>query len=157
MLLVNKYQIPEWGMKIEEELPSSILEINEPKRIKEIAPVYCKLDVSLLNEDLIVRGQAKVTAHGQCDRCLEDIEMNIVADDICIVIEKCPEKVDLTNEIREDILLAFPQSYLCNEDCKGLCFQCGMNLNVGKCQCDEVKENDSPWDALENLKFKKDK
>ncbi len=157
MLIVNKYQIPEWGIKLEEELPSSILEINEPKRIKEITPIACKLDVSLLNEDLIVRGKATAVAHCQCDRCLEDIELNILAEDICVVIEKCPEKVDLTNEIREDILLAFPQSYLCNEDCKGLCFQCGMNLNVGKCQCNEVKENDSPWDALKNLKFKKDK
>ena len=157
MLVINKHQIPESGMDVETTLPASILEIDDPERVVEMTPIVCELKAALLNDDLIVRGDATVIAQCRCDRCLEDVEVDIYADDICIVVENCPDKVDLTNDIREDILLAFPQTYLCKEDCKGLCFQCGINLNNEQCQCGEVVENNSPWNALDSLNFDDEK
>jgi uncharacterized protein len=45
------------------------------------------------------------------------------------------EEVDLTPLIREQMLLALPTRPLCREDCRGLCPQCGANLNERDCGC----------------------
>lgn len=47
------------------------------------------------------------------------------------------EYIDITDELRESILLELPMTVLCSDDCKGLCFQCGQNLNLKKCNCSE--------------------
>jgi len=46
------------------------------------------------------------------------------------------ESVDLEPILREQLVLAVPYAPLCREDCKGLCPQCGTNLNQGTCACD---------------------
>jgi len=42
---------------------------------------------------------------------------------------------------------------LCNEDCKGLCYKCGIDLNKNTCDCKENQTNDR-WDKLLELKNK---
>ncbi len=59
--------------------------------------------------------------------------------------------VDLDELVREQILLALPTRHLCGEDCKGLCQQCGANLNEGPCSCGRG-ETDPRWAALADLK-----
>jgi uncharacterized protein len=61
------------------------------------------------------------------------------------------EKIDLTDLVREQILLDLPTQILCQEDCKGLCQKCGANLNEVNCNCEE-NEIDPRWSALKNLK-----
>ena len=43
--------------------------------------------------------------------------------------------------MREQFYLALPMKPLCREDCKGLCAQCGTNLNTGTCDCAPVWED----------------
>ncbi len=45
-------------------------------------------------------------------------------------------EVDLRSYIAEEILLDVPMQMLCREECKGLCFRCGADLNEGPCGCD---------------------
>lgn len=59
--------------------------------------------------------------------------------------------VDLDELVREQILLALPTRSLCREECKGLCPECGANLNAGECDCAR-KEIDPRWAALADLK-----
>ena len=151
---INIHHIPEEGLDIDSSIPSEVLEVVDGERITGTTPVICEMKASLSNTNLIIRGEATVVLNCKCDRCLEKAEVPVHAEDICIVIEDTPDIVDLTNDIREDILLAFPQIYLCEEDCKGLCFSCGKNLNKEECQCDCEQENNSPWDALNKIEFK---
>ena len=58
--------------------------------------------------------------------------------------------VDLTANMREDIILELPQRVLCAEDCKGLCPHCGKDLNKGPCRC-QPSEGNLRWHALDNL------
>lgn len=44
--------------------------------------------------------------------------------------------LDLTPILREDAILAIPMHVLCQTECKGLCSQCGQNLNEAQCECD---------------------
>jgi len=48
-----------------------------------------------------------------------------------------------------------PQFTLCREECRGLCPQCGTNLNDGACEC-VPEQASSPWDALKNVEFDND-
>lgn len=61
------------------------------------------------------------------------------------------EQVDLTNVVREQLLLNLPQQVLCSEDCRGLCEKCGGNRNLIDCSCED-DELDPRWAALKNLK-----
>ncbi|MFC1899111.1 DUF177 domain-containing protein [Chloroflexota bacterium] len=58
--------------------------------------------------------------------------------------------IDLDEVLRQYTLIAAPMKPLCSEDCAGLCFRCGHNLNQGACQC-LSQEIDSRWSALEKL------
>jgi uncharacterized protein len=63
------------------------------------------------------------------------------------------DKIDLTEDIRDYALLAVPMKRLCSENCKGLCTNCGADLNNGPCDCREEKM-DPRWEPLQKLKLK---
>lgn len=118
---------------------------------------YCKADVVYL--DLNVR----FDFFGVCDRCAEDFEKEYSFDihkiaveklenddddfDDFVVVEGC--KLDLDDFIYQEIQLFLPQKMLCKDDCKGICQQCGKNLNEGSCDC--KKEVDPRMAALLQL------
>ena len=61
------------------------------------------------------------------------------------------EMLDLQPLVRDALLLELPLAPLCREDCKGLCPNCGADLNDGPCSCDRTLA-DPRWAALEPLK-----
>ncbi len=60
-------------------------------------------------------------------------------------------EIDLTEVVRQNLLLAIPQHPLCRTRCLGLCPTCGKNWNEGPCHCvhDDI---DPRWDALKHLR-----
>jgi uncharacterized protein len=106
------------------------------------------------------------TARAQCRRCLVDVTVPVeesrglvfAADDEtpegdgCYLIPGRTRQLDLTEPLREELMLALPQYVECRPDCKGLCPRCGANLNDGPCQC--PPESDARWDALKGLDTK---
>ena len=60
--------------------------------------------------------------------------------------------IDVLQDAVDALLLAVPVKILCKEDCKGLCPNCGKNLNDGPCSCGP-EPGDSRWDALKNIQF----
>ena len=70
------------------------------------------------------------------------------------------DSIDLTDFLNEIILLNYPMTVLCRDDCEGLCPVCGQNLNEGRCSCNTEPEDIDPNDenafekALERLKNK---
>ncbi len=58
--------------------------------------------------------------------------------------------LDLSEVIRQNVLLAVPPFPLCRPECKGLCPHCGKDLNTGPCDCQE-EETDTRWSALQAL------
>jgi uncharacterized protein len=61
------------------------------------------------------------------------------------------ETIDLEPLLREQFVLSVPYAPLCREDCKGLCSQCGIDLNTGTCTCE--KPIDPRLAALKGLKL----
>ena len=63
------------------------------------------------------------------------------------------EGLELEDVLREQVLLAVPIKQLCSANCKGLCPQCGKNLNRESCDC-SAPQTDERWAALKDLKDK---
>lgn len=61
--------------------------------------------------------------------------------------------IDVDDLAREQIELALPMARLCTEECRGLCPECGANLNHGECACN-IEQVDMRWTALKELKSK---
>ena len=123
------------------------------------------LSAVMAGADLIVTGRASVPLATVCARCLDDIRVTIAVKDLCFHFEKVRDlEVDLTDNVREELLLAFPSCFYCSPDCKGICPMCGTNLNHASCSCDTQQaepEPDaaapSPWDQLDALNLAPEK
>jgi uncharacterized protein len=61
-------------------------------------------------------------------------EREIEEDDLSTAFYE-NETIDLGQLMREQLYLSLPMKPLCHEDCRGLCPQCGTNVNRGSCSC----------------------
>lgn len=137
------------------------------------APVQLRLQISRALETYTLSGVAKTRAVGECCRCLARSEVPLQAeisllfqrkeasaDELEAALEEDgvefvspgAREMDLTELIREAVVLALPVRIYCREDCRGLCAQCGQDLNAGPCGCAETRR-DPRWEALKNVKF----
>lgn len=79
---------------------------------------------------------------GSCTRCLEETEreysvqvregLDEDSEDGYPIVN---DRIDLTKIIDDAVFMNMPISFLCREDCLGLCPECGGNLNKGECKC----------------------
>jgi uncharacterized protein len=65
------------------------------------------------------------------------------------------EEIDLRDALAEQVVLALPYKPLCRQDCRGLCHNCGVNLNRQACQC-KPDSGSGSFEALKGLKFPQD-
>lgn len=109
--------------------------------------VFGKLKLTRLDETILLQGHLKAGLEIVCDRCLEHFPINLDIDfDREYEIDRSnqtPESlyvdkyndIDVSEPIREEIILAIPMRKICEENCKGLCSECGGNLNKNRCKC----------------------
>lgn len=94
-------------------------------------------------------GHAKVTLAMRCDRCLRPVEetldlsfdREVFAPDISGVPQDDQEfmngyEMDVDDFLHIEIVINLPMKVLCKPDCRGICRQCGKDLNTGTCDCD---------------------
>jgi uncharacterized protein len=89
---------------------------------------------------------------GACYRCLKEASLEVLAEeeefvptagggwvdsDSSAFVEGL--MVDVSGLSREALVLAMPDRILCSTDCKGLCAQCGADLNAVECGCDPLE------------------
>jgi uncharacterized protein len=89
---------------------------------------------------------------GEGTRGQVEEEREVEEDDLTTAYYR-DETIDLGELVREQFYLALPMKPLCAEACKGLCPQCGMNLNQGTCDC-RPEWQDPRFEALKALKNK---
>lgn len=99
--------------------------------------------------EINVFGEIKGSLNMVCCKCLEKFEFKINIP-IEVTYPTDQKEINLSNEIKELIILYLPDNPLCNENCLGLCPICGKNRNKTKCSCEKTK--DSPqWNRLKDL------
>lgn len=82
---------------------------------------------------------------------LSDLPFELPGEDLEVLEQAGPE-IDLGEAMVDQVVLALPQKPLCQENCRGLCPECGQDLNVASCRCAEDRV-DPRFAALKNLKL----
>ena len=153
-LHVQLKNLPEAGEYIHGDLAILDLDIPGDDRVSLAPPAPISIHVSKVVGAVVVSGTATLKLRCRCDRCL-----TYFTQDLPVVrvdhqyLDFTADVLDLTEDVREDILLTFPSRCICRGDCQGLCPDCGQNLNVRECDCQEEVPDESPWLALDKLQL----
>ena len=134
-----------------------------------VGEIHGYLQLSRRAEDVYVKGSFSASIEVECRCCIEPFATNVSSD---IEVQFYPadvatssdpwqadtgeryylgDTIDLSEEVRQSLILEIPNWPLCSEECKGLCPQCGENLNIVDCGCQFSEESSSPFAALADL------
>jgi uncharacterized protein len=123
---------------------------------------------------LIVRGAFEGKVILPCARCLEDVVVDlrgeiqeqfslpgITEPDFELIDQVEPREAAFADQtlnvselVRQQLLVSLPLRALCRPDCRGICPGCGVNLDQERCQC-SAAQTDPAWEALRALTEKK--
>ena len=150
--------------------------------LRQVGPLHTQGRVELIVEhrghkenieDIRVVGKLDATMEVSCARCLDPVihKVNWAFDLLYrpLGVDRRAEEVAISEAdteigyyegdgllledmLREQVLLATPVKLVCRDECKGLCPQCGTNLNVETCNCQQ--RGDPRWAALSELRNK---
>ncbi len=137
-----------------------------------IDTVNIDLSLQKLHNQIILDTKLNLKVHFECDRCSDEFISTLSTKYKIVYLlgnnpDEKEESIDvvylpfdaseivLDNDIRDFALLAIPMKKLCKENCKGLCPECGKNLNDGSCSC-KRQDNDLRWLPLKEFKNKID-
>jgi len=171
VMIVDLISIGESPFDFDFTLGAEEIDLDDTEaRLKSPVRVIGKLVKHIAHTD--VEGDISAAIELECTRCLQKIDKNfeipfhaafvapenstqakeagLQAEDLDVSVLEGNE-IDLTELVREQILLNLPEQIFCREDCKGLCDKCGANRNLINCNCLE-NEVDPRWAALKNLK-----
>jgi uncharacterized protein len=169
-------EIPESGRALrlhwDEERLRQFVPPDDPFNPRLIRPVNVTLNVSKTVDHVRVTGKIEGSLEVDCHRCLrtfsfllnEDVDIYLIEED------RDPEEdekeldteelvydffdgevIEIDRLIAEQIFLALPVKVLCSEDCRGICPNCGANLNEEPCQC-KADNRGSPFAKLASFK-----
>ncbi len=130
-----------------------------------LSPVSVKGELVNVSGSIELKAAASVCVRYDCDRCCEcyEAELNFEIDELLRkensrnendgnpdVVYFTGNAVELDEIIKKSLFMNLPAKRLCSDDCKGLCPQCGKNLNLGKCGCDD-RPVDPRFDVLDKF------
>ena len=151
-MIIKIDQIPDQGMSFEGDEPPQTLALEPSEEFHPAGPLHYDLYAQRVDEMLIVRGTVSTDMNGCCARCTQIFSTTVTDSGFLRDYSDLhgEEEVDITEDLREAILLNLPHFPLCDDACRGLCSQCGKDLNEGPCGCSAGNEGGA-WDALDSL------
>ena len=152
-LLIDVSRLDKDGEDFEDVLNDAVLELTGDL-LRPFAGIRYSLFAQQLGRELLVRGTLAQDFDAVCSRCGGDFDFTVTVLDftVSVEIDDKTEYVDLTDEVRQSIILALPTYPVCRPECLGVCPSCGKNLNEGPCGCTH-DEKDDRWGALDGLKI----
>lgn len=130
------------------------------------APLEVRLEAQQAGPDVVVRGRFAGAFALECRRCLEPVTAR-VEEDVGLLYraasgdlgDEPPDvlplprraSLDVTEPVREHVLVSVPRYAQCRSDCRGLCPVCGTNRNESVCDC-VSNDVDDRWAPLRRLR-----
>ena len=155
-LLLDLSRMRESRDRVDRTLVPSALPAADADEFRVEAPVRLAFDIFKDGSQFRLVGHVASALTLACGRCLDDIalpvdlpfdllylphqdnageeEAEIEDDDLTTAFYKNDE-IDLGQLVLEQFYLAVPMKPLCRESCRGLCPECGTNLNTATCSC----------------------
>jgi uncharacterized protein len=155
---IHRSEIPQKGLDLDYEADPATLDL-KGSGAEFLGTVQVRARLDSTDHSVYVLGEVQALAKLQCVRCLEGLsypvhssfEMTVVPEESKTgglpgewheLDEKELEEylysgdiIDLTDVVREHLFLSLPTYPLCRPDCRGLCPQCGADLNRMSCRC----------------------
>lgn len=154
---VNIRHLEETDIRLQGQLPVAELDLADCDELVHAShPLRYDLTFQRVGENIVAHGSLELTLDCECARCLKRFSYGVRLNHWTAHLPlEGPEKVpvsddlaDLTPQIREDILLEFPQHPLCGADCGGL-----PNRSREKKKAAGHNDGSSAWSELNKLKF----
>ncbi|MEQ1861259.1 MAG: DUF177 domain-containing protein [Chthoniobacteraceae bacterium] len=147
---IHTSQIPPEGAHFEGEESAAFLALSAD--ITALTPVSYSLDVGLSEGGFFATGRVAVDLEVACVGCLERFTLPIRVDDFACQIElTSSEEINLTDTLREDILLALPPHPRCDWSGKRKCPGVERPPSAG---LEPAEDRPDVWGALDKLKIK---
>ena len=155
-LTIDVARLDAEGEAFDGTLDDAVLDLHD-EFVRPFAGIRYSLTARRVGWELLVRGALEQDFAAVCSRCGGDFDFTVKVPDFTVSVEtdEKTEFVDLTDELRESIILHLPTYPVCREDCRGVCPQCGKNLNEGPCSCVDARHDDR-WDILDRLRKEED-
>ncbi|MEK7656521.1 MAG: DUF177 domain-containing protein [Elusimicrobiota bacterium] len=141
--------LEEGGLAVELEIEASSLG-ETPQGVSPAGPLRLGLEFSVGGSRILLQGRARGAWTLSCSRCLAEHRV----DASCELDETYPASestLDVSEEVRQAVLLEIPSRSLCRPDCRGLCSLCGKNLNLGPCAC-PPQPGQTPFSVLARIR-----
>lgn len=155
--------------------PQSAVHINDSFEVENFAvegleifpqgPATYDIDLSHTGDGILAYGTVKLSVQVSCVRCLEDFQFTMESsvellfylkptvdeegDDLPSVNEQ--GEIALHEEMYAVLRVEAPFAPICDDECKGLCPQCGINLNDETCNCSNEPDQSHPFAGLKDL------
>ncbi len=161
-LIVDLANLPEEGKSFAGELPKEIFDLPDDDA-QAVGPLAYELLANRFGSELLLTGSLSAAFEFTCVRTLHPFVQTIRLDDAAVSIEIEKEgHIDVTDALREEILINFPVDPRCEEgDVPQKCEIDSRYLSVDKSPEDGLPtppraESDDRWSALDILKDLKD-
>lgn len=176
---IEIHHIPSQGTRLDFRKPAEsfpvLKRLDEEGECRFITPIAIELKVTPERDLIRVDGFVAATVQLSCSRCLnefdrdlrrrftlrfskeipEDVHRRDTGGDVELTAEQIgliffeSDTIEFTDTVQEQIVLSIPFKPLCSKECKGLCPQCGADLNRGACGCPAVVAG-NPFEVLKN-------
>lgn len=155
-LILDLREMREARERVDRTIAPSALPTGGQEGFAVAAPVHLAFDIFKDGNQFHLVGHVESTLAMTCGRCLEEMaypadlpfdllylphhenagegEVEVEDDDLTTAYYR-DDQIDLGQLVVEQLLLALPMKPLCSENCRGLCPECGTNLNTSTCSC----------------------
>lgn len=100
-------------------------------------PIALSCFITKADRELVVQATLRYQLEMCCSKCLETFVSPVVTQATFSYQVAPTDVVDLTDDLRQEIILSYPMIPICQSSCQGLCPRCGQNRNRGPCRCEQ--------------------
>ena len=125
-------QVPQEGVTERASYDPSSLDMNR-NDISIREPFDVEAAITNVGGQLVVRAAIRAPLTMICARCLSEFAITVTPEGTFSYTVEPNDIVDITDDVRQEVILAYPMVPHCRPDCKGLCATCGQNLNEKTC------------------------
>jgi len=172
-VLISLQELQLHPVKFNVDIPAG--EIEYDGRSKQVSALHADGEARLVSSalgEIRIRGKLNAEMEAPCDRCVETAlcsvdtpfdllyypaehlqgraEEEIHEGDSDVAYYE-GNRLELSDVLREVVLLAMPMQLVCSESCKGICPSCGQNRNVQPCAC-QAPAADDRWSKLKSFR-----
>jgi len=128
-------RLPAEGLILEEQFSASTLDL-QTSEVTFSGPLALEARVFRITNAVTIELDIRGTMLMSCSRCLQEFEAPLRKKArLNYRVERSDTVLDISQDIREEVMLEYPIKALCSNACRGLCPRCGKNLNEGGCSC----------------------